>query len=78
MDIPSGWHVENGPPNDQQTDAILKPDCLISLTCPKLCAKYFTGECHYLGGRFIPNQIAKKYNLNLPAYSSCNQFVRLC
>lgn len=46
IDIPSGWNVENGPP---ESDAI-KPFMLISLTAPKLCAKHFDGV-HYLGGK---------------------------
>jgi NAD(P)H-hydrate epimerase len=34
----------------------LDPKMLISLTAPKLCAKYFIGEnkIHYVGGRFVP------------------------
>ena len=34
----------------------IKPDMLISLTAPKLCAKQFHGT-HYIGGRFVPLQI---------------------
>uniref|UniRef100_A0A182SVD3 NAD(P)H-hydrate epimerase n=1 Tax=Anopheles maculatus TaxID=74869 RepID=A0A182SVD3_9DIPT len=49
IDIPSGWDVELGP----QTDCDIKPDCLISLTAPKLCAKHLTNAKHYLGGRFL-------------------------
>jgi hypothetical protein len=34
----------------------LEPQMLISLTAPKLCAKYFTGpdKVHFVGGRFVP------------------------
>lgn len=31
----------------------LRPDLLISLTAPKLCARYFRGRHHFLGGRFV-------------------------
>lgn len=41
VDIPSGWHVEMGPPTDSPA---LAPDMLISLTAPKLCAKQFKGQ----------------------------------
>ena len=75
VDIPSGWHVENGP--DEQQAVVLRPDCLISLTAPKLCAKHHTGPHHYLGGRFIPEMIAKKYGLVLPDYPNVDQFVKL-
>jgi hypothetical protein len=44
--------VEQG---DVNGDGI-KPDMLISLTAPKLCAKQFHGT-HYVGGRFVPLQI---------------------
>lgn len=36
----------------------LRPEMLISLTAPKLGAKHFEGKYHYIGGRFIPPQIA--------------------
>nr|CAG4648142.1 EOG090X0AXR [Moina brachiata]SVE93187.1 EOG090X0AXR [Moina brachiata] len=65
IDIPSGWDVEKGPTELSQ---YLKPKMLISLTAPKLCAKFFNGEFHYLGGRFVPPKIEKKYDLNLPQY----------
>ena len=40
------------------------PDILISLTAPKLCSKKFTGR-HYIGGRFLPPKMAKKYNIQV-------------
>lgn len=64
IDIPSGWNVENGPLDD----SALNPTLLISLTAPKLCAKYFTGQYHYLGGRFVPPALHEKYQLDLPEY----------
>lgn len=62
VDIPSGWHVEQGNPDG------IKPDFLISLTAPKLCAKHFRGRYHFLGGRFVPDMLAQKYSLSLPDY----------
>ncbi len=50
VDIPSGWHVENG---DESGDG-LRPDMLVSLTAPKRGARFFRGPFHYLGGRFVP------------------------
>lgn len=64
IDIPSGWNVEDGPP----TEGGIKPEMLVSLTAPKLCAKKFQGKYHYLGGRFVPKKLEKTYNLNLPEY----------
>ncbi|CDP04610.1 unnamed protein product [Coffea canephora] len=65
IDIPSGWHVEEG---DITGDGI-KPDMLVSLTAPKLCAKKFVGQHHFLGGRFVPPIVVDKFKLQLPSYS---------
>ena len=58
----AGWDVENGDPDG------IQPEFLISLTAPKKCAKLFTGKWHFLGGRFVPPDLAKKYELSLPPY----------
>ena len=76
VDIPSGWDVEAGPPSDGLTP-LLKPDMLISLTAPKICAKSFSGGEHYLGGRFVPRQLAQKYQLDLPDYPGTELTVKL-
>ncbi|CAN6318670.1 unnamed protein product [Urochloa humidicola] len=73
VDIPSGWHVEEG---DVDGGGI-KPDMLVSLTAPKLCAKKFTGPHHFLGGRFIPPPILNKYGLQLPPYPGTSMCVRI-
>ncbi|XP_076055969.1 NAD(P)HX epimerase isoform X2 [Oratosquilla oratoria] len=73
VDIPSGWHVEEGSPSDGPA---INPSMLISLTAPKLCAKRFKG-IHYLGGRFVPNSLQEKYQLNLPTYPGTEQVVLL-
>ncbi|PNH06863.1 Pyridoxine/pyridoxamine 5'-phosphate oxidase [Tetrabaena socialis] len=85
VDIPSGWHVEAGdsaaPPG-----SALQPDMLVSLTAPKLCARYFQarqgaglrdGAHHYLGGRFVAPAIRDKFGLTLPAYPGTAQCVRI-
>lgn len=75
IDIPSGWHVEDGHMNKEN---MLHPDMLISLTAPKLCARHFTGKHHYLGGRFLPPKLAVKYGIeNLPKYPGTAQCVAL-
>lgn len=72
IDVPSGWHVEEGP-----ADAgAVQPDLLVSLTAPKLCAKFFKGA-HYLGGRFVPPSLAKKYALSLPEFPGTDCVVQL-
>ncbi|XP_072404999.1 NAD(P)H-hydrate epimerase [Chiloscyllium punctatum] len=62
VDIPSGWDVEKGNPTG------IQPDLLISLTAPKKAAAHFHGRYHYLGGRFVPPALDRKYGLNLPEY----------
>ena len=56
VDIPSGWHVERG----DETGQGLRPDMLVSLTAPKLCAQQFAGRFHYLGGRCEPCMVVGK------------------
>lgn len=60
VDIPSGWDVEKGP-----VDVDIGASMLVSLTAPKPCARFFNkeGKVHYLGGRFINDAIAKKYDI---------------
>lgn len=74
VDIPSGWDVENGPDPEKFN---IKPELLISLTAPKLCARFFNGRDHYLGGRFVPKSLEEEYNLNLPEYPGCETIVKI-
>ena len=69
----SGWHVETGPPEN----LAIMPEFLISLTAPKKCAKLFKGQHHFLGGRFVPPDLAKKYELNLPNYPGTDSCMEL-
>ncbi|MCD7453070.1 Pyridoxine/pyridoxamine 5'-phosphate oxidase 1, chloroplastic [Datura stramonium] len=73
VDIPSGWHVEEG---DVCGEGI-EPDMLISLTAPKLCAKMFRGQHHFLAGRFVPRSIIDKFKLKLPSYPGTSMCVRI-
>ncbi|GMP80424.1 hypothetical protein CsSME_00035527 [Camellia sinensis var. sinensis] len=73
IDIPSGWHVEEG---DISGEGI-KPNMLVSLTAPKLCAKKFCGPHHFLGGRFVPPSIVENYKLQLPPYPGTSMCVRI-
>jgi len=77
VDIPSGWDVEAGPPEEVSVSTpILRPDMLVSLTAPKLGSRGFRGA-HYLGGRFVPRKLAGKYNLDLPEYPETDLVVKL-
>lgn len=71
IDIPSGWDVEKGDVSGKG----LQAETLISLTAPKLCAKFWKGKYHWLGGRFVPKEAVKAYNLVLPQYPGSEQCV---
>eukprot|EP00891_Asterochloris_glomerata_P002329 jgi/Astpho2/2329/Aster-08193 len=66
VDSPSGWHVEKG----DESGGGLRPDMLVSLTAPKLGARFFDGRFHYLGGRFVPPAIADNSKLKPPKHSA--------
>ena len=67
-----GWDVEKG-----NVDSVgLDPDVLISLTCPKLCAKGFRGR-HFLGLRIVPDELVKRFNITLPVYPGIDQIVEI-
>ncbi|XP_068189061.1 NAD(P)H-hydrate epimerase-like [Antennarius striatus] len=71
IDIPSGWDVEQGSVGG------LQPDMLISLTAPKKAASLFRGRYHFLGGRFVPPELERKYQLNLPQYPGTDCVLQL-
>ncbi|KAK4697016.1 NAD(P)H-hydrate epimerase, partial [Phenoliferia sp. Uapishka_3] len=73
VDIPSGWDVETGQPEEGS----FVPSALISLTAPKQGVKKYAeeGRVHWLGGRFIGHEMNEKYELNLPEYPGSMQVV---
>ena len=73
VDIPSGWDVETGPTEHVK----FQPDVLVSLTAPKQCLSHFKGKRHFLGGRFVPPVLAKKFNFDVPNYPGSEQVVEL-
>lgn len=73
VDIPSGWDVETGPTEHVK----FQPNVLVSLTAPKQCLSHFKGKRHFLGGRFVPPALAKKFNFDVPDYPGSEQVVEL-
>ena len=71
MDVPSGWDVNKGNVNN-----LFEPSVLVSLSTAKLCSQEFKGE-HYLGGRFIPEKVAKMFSLELPSFKEDKEYVLL-
>ncbi|KAL4658915.1 yjeF N-terminal domain-containing protein 3-like [Arapaima gigas] len=70
IDVPSGWDM------DAASKEGINPDVLISLTAPKKCANRFSGK-HFLAGRFLPYDIQKKYELNLPEFPGTDCLIEL-
>lgn len=54
----------------------IDPEVLVSLTAPKKCATGFSGK-HFLAGRFLPYDIQKKYELNLPEFPGTDCVIQL-
>jgi NAD(P)H-hydrate epimerase len=90
VDIPSGWDVELGPPPNTGAVALHHPDVLVSLMSPKLGVRSLMAPvssesnaphrstAHYVGGRFVPSQFQKEYELQLPTFPvGGEQYVRI-
>ncbi|AMD19187.1 HBR286Cp [Eremothecium sinecaudum] len=75
VDIPSGWDVDNGPVHEK----CIIPNLLVSLTAPKLCAQKTDPRLttHYVGGRFVPESLARKYSLEEFLYPGIDHVLRL-
>ncbi|XP_059552065.1 yjeF N-terminal domain-containing protein 3 isoform X2 [Myotis daubentonii] len=65
LDIPSGWDAETG----EDSEDGLRPDVLVSLGAPKRCAGRFSGRHHFVAGRFVPDDVRRKFALRLPGYT---------
>jgi len=72
VDVPSGWNVNEG---DVGGTGFM-PQVLVSLTTPKESAKSFSGR-HFVGGRFLPPQLAEKYNVRMPPYPGVSQVMEV-
>jgi hydroxyethylthiazole kinase-like uncharacterized protein yjeF len=76
IDVPSGWPVDGPGPTAGAAPA-LRPHMLVSLTAPKPCSAFFEGPHHWLGGRFLPPSLARRYGLELPPFPGTQSCVRL-
>jgi len=72
----SGWIADD---EAQSGDAVQlqQPDMLISVLAPARCARQFTGRSHLLIGRYLPADLAKKYDLYLPEFLGTDVFIEL-
>lgn len=77
VDVPSGWDVDG---TGKVVGAVRKPDVLISLTAPKMCAKELDEEegfVHYVGGRFVPRKLCQELEFAIPEYPGMDGIVRI-
>ncbi|KAH7112834.1 apolipo protein A-I binding protein-like protein [Dendryphion nanum] len=75
VDAPSSWNIETGPP-DEGPGKDFHPQALISLTAPKPLVKWFRGR-HFVGGRFLGQEVAERYGLDVPRYEGLDQVVEV-
>jgi len=75
VDAPSSWDIENGPPKSG-LGSNFNPAVLVSLTAPKPLAKHFSGR-HFVGGRFVPPAVARKYDFEVPQYEGIDQIAEV-
>ncbi|GAM88491.1 hypothetical protein ANO11243_065240 [Dothideomycetidae sp. 11243] len=75
VDAPSSWGIESGPPQDGPGKGYMPP-ALISLTAPKPLVKHFKGR-HFVGGRFLGEDVAKKFEIDVPPYKGLDQVVEV-
>ncbi|CCF56206.1 hypothetical protein KAFR_0A07720 [Kazachstania africana CBS 2517] len=74
VDVPSGWDVDDGPVSEPH----IIPKILVSLTVPKPCSQFLQkSSVHYVGGRFIAPEFARKYGFEPFEYQSCDQILKL-
>jgi NAD(P)H-hydrate epimerase len=76
VDSPSCWDVEGGPPKEGELGAEFMPPYLISLTAAKPSVKYYKGT-HFVGGRFLSEEVARKYDLTVPDYQGVDQIAEV-
>ena len=77
VDTPSSWNVDDGPPEKGQVGHDFMPEYLISLTAAKPSVKFYKGQRHFIGGRFLSQDVARKYGLDVPDYHGVDQIAEV-
>ncbi|XP_032938053.1 yjeF N-terminal domain-containing protein 3 [Catharus ustulatus] len=57
LDVPSGWTPGAGGTGD------ISPAVLVSLAAPKEVTRRFQGRRHFLAGRFVPEELRRKFGI---------------
>ncbi|KAI1230660.1 YjeF N-terminal domain-containing protein 3, partial [Lamprotornis superbus] len=71
LDVPSGWTAGPGDSGD------ISPAVLVSLAAPKEVARRFQGRRHFLAGRFVPEELRRKFGISPAEYPGSDCVVAL-
>ncbi|NXX30907.1 YJEN3 protein, partial [Nicator chloris] len=72
LDVPSGWAgAQAGGSGD------IRPAVLVSLAAPKEVTRRFQGRWHFLAGRFVPEELRRKFGIGGPPYPGSDCVVAL-
>ncbi|NXP40529.1 YJEN3 protein, partial [Leiothrix lutea] len=71
LDVPSGWRAGPGDTGD------IRPAVLVSLAAPKEVSRRFQGRWHFLAGRFLPEELRRKFGICAPPYPGSDCLVAL-
>ncbi|NWY97656.1 YJEN3 protein, partial [Loxia curvirostra] len=71
LDVPSGWAAGSG------GSGAISPDVLVSLLAPKEVTRRFRGRRHFLAGRFVPEELRRKFGLGPAEYPGSDCVVAL-
>ncbi|NXW69598.1 YJEN3 protein, partial [Hirundo rustica] len=55
----------------------IRPAVLVSLAAPKAAARRFQGQRHFLAGRFVPEELRRKFGIRAPPYPGSDCVVAL-
>ncbi|KAM4883987.1 yjeF N-terminal domain-containing protein 3 [Sylvia borin] len=71
LDVPSVWRPGPGDSGD------IRPAVLVSLAAPKEVSRRFRGRWHFLAGRFVPEELRRKFGVCGPRYAGSDCLVAL-
>ncbi|CAN8201430.1 unnamed protein product [Coccothraustes coccothraustes] len=71
LDVPSGWAAGAG------GSGAISPEVLVSLLAPKEVTRRFRGRRHFLAGRFVPEELRRKFGLSPAEYPGSDCVVAL-
>ena len=78
VDAPSSWNIETGPPAEGSVGHRYMPGVLVSLTAPKPLVTFLEpGVRHFVGGRFLSEEVAGRYEIDVPKYEGVSQIVEV-